>query len=118
MEAEGKPLESKSLDTVHIEKLIGPRRSVRKCRVIISLGVSLLSAGLLALPDSQLLIPSQNQGQTGPNALPGFLHTFSSLSEIAMTRLSAYSAYAASTSVAGSLMRSWQSAGLSSRRQR
>src|SRR5437588_1341815 len=46
------------------------KRGTRRRRTLIFIAVSLLNAGLLALLASQVLVPAQNQGQTGTGNSP------------------------------------------------
>jgi cytochrome c biogenesis protein CcmG/thiol:disulfide interchange protein DsbE len=65
MQTEDTPREGISLDKTDIEQREVSRRNTRKRRIIIFVVVSIINVGLLALLWSQLLIPAQNQSNTG-----------------------------------------------------
>jgi cytochrome c biogenesis protein CcmG/thiol:disulfide interchange protein DsbE len=71
METEEKAVEGVPANETPVEKLTEqPKRRTRRRRMLIFIAVSLLNAGLLALLASQLLVPAQNQGQTGTSSSP------------------------------------------------
>jgi len=72
METEQRLPDSTSHDEIPAEKGTGGRRrSVRKRRIIGFLVASLVSAGLLALLGSQVLVPAQNQSNSAVSPLLG-----------------------------------------------
>src|SRR5437588_8135229 len=72
MQIEEQPSEGTSPGETPREQLSGGRRSsARKRRIVIFVVASLVSVGFLALLGSQLLVPAQNQSDSGASPLVG-----------------------------------------------